>query len=94
MIEPAGLGVPVIFGPHTWNFKDAVAGLLEVDGAMRVQDGAELEREVARLLVSPDVCSRMGSAARGFVLAQQGATGRTLDLLDRVIANAHIAATR
>ena len=35
MIEPAGFGVPVLFGPHTWNFKDAVAGLLECGGAVR-----------------------------------------------------------
>jgi 3-deoxy-D-manno-octulosonic-acid transferase len=86
MIEPAGLGVPVLFGPHTWNFKDAVAGLLEVDGAIQVADEMELEREVARLLDDTELRQRMGAAARNFVTAQQGATQRTLDLLDRVLA--------
>jgi 3-deoxy-D-manno-octulosonic-acid transferase len=93
MIEPAGLGVPVVFGPHTWNFKDAVAGLLEAGGAVRVQDEAGLEREVGRLLGSPELRTNMGAAARAFVLAQQGATARTLDLLDRVLAGARDAAT-
>jgi 3-deoxy-D-manno-octulosonic-acid transferase len=85
MIDPAGLGVPVLFGPHTWNFKDAVAGLLAAGGAIEVRDEAELEREAAHLLSDADLRRRMGNAARAFVLAQQGATGRTLDMMDEVI---------
>jgi 3-deoxy-D-manno-octulosonic-acid transferase len=84
MIEPAGYGVPVLFGPHTWNFKDAVAGLLERGGAIRVHDEAEFERELIRLLASPELRMQMGHAGREFVLAQQGATQRTVDLLDEV----------
>jgi 3-deoxy-D-manno-octulosonic-acid transferase len=94
MIEPAGLGVPVVFGPHTWNFKDAVAGLLAAGAAVQVRDEAELEGEVVRLLENADVRQRMGAAGRAFVLAQQGATARTLDLLDEVINQAREAATR
>jgi len=86
MIEPAGLGVPVLFGPHTWNFKDAVAGLTAAGGATQVRDEAELEREVARLLADAELRERVGAAAREFVRAQQGATARTLDLLDQVLA--------
>ena len=33
MIEPAGYGVPCVFGPHVWNFKDAAKRLVEVGGA-------------------------------------------------------------
>jgi 3-deoxy-D-manno-octulosonic-acid transferase len=86
MIEPAGLGVPVLFGPHTWNFRDAVAGLLEVGGAIRIHDEAELECEAGRLLADSKLRSRMGDVARRFVRDQQGATVRTLDMLDSVIA--------
>ncbi|HVK11333.1 MAG TPA: 3-deoxy-D-manno-octulosonic acid transferase [Gemmataceae bacterium] len=86
MIEPAGFGAPVLFGPHTWNFKDAVAGLLDCGGALRVADSAELEREVGRLLADPTLRDRIGSAARAFVQSQQGATKRTLDVLDQVMA--------
>ena len=32
MIEPAGYGVPCVFGPHVWNFKDAARRLVEVGG--------------------------------------------------------------
>ena len=86
MIEPAGLGVPVLFGPHTWNFRDAVAGLLEVGGAIELRDEQDLLREAGRLLGDSALRERMGAAARAFVHQQQGATARTLDMLDRVIA--------
>jgi 3-deoxy-D-manno-octulosonic-acid transferase len=84
MIEPAAFGVPVMFGPHTWNFRDAVEGLLEVGGAARVQDETQLEQEAARLLSDPALRQQMGAAARAFVIAQQGATARTIDLLERM----------
>jgi 3-deoxy-D-manno-octulosonic-acid transferase len=87
MIEPAAFGVPVVFGPHTWNFRDAVAGLLEATGAICVQGEAELEQAAANLLADPELRSRMGAAARAFVMSQQGATARTLDMMDEVISS-------
>ena len=87
MIEPAAFGVPVVFGPHTWNFRDAVAGLLEAGGAFRVHDEAELERKAMQLLGDADLRHQMGAAARAFVMSQQGATARTLDMMDEVIRN-------
>lgn len=86
MIEPAAFGVPVMFGPHTWNFRDAVTGLLEAGGAIRIRDEAEMEHEATRLLTDSELRSRMGAAARAFVMSQQGATARTLDMMDDVIS--------
>jgi 3-deoxy-D-manno-octulosonic-acid transferase len=85
MIEPAGYGVPVVFGPHVWNFRDAARLLVEAGGAIMVRDAAGLERELDALLGDPDRRTEMGEIARKLVRAQQGATARTLDLLDRVI---------
>ena len=85
MIEPAGLGVPVVFGPHVWNFRDAAARLIEVGGAVKVASAADMERELSKILDDPGLRARMGEAAREMVRAQQGATQRTLDELDRVI---------
>lgn len=87
MIEPAAFGVPVMFGPHTWNFRDAVAGLLDANGAICVQNELDLERQAERLLSDADLRSRIGAAARAFVIRQQGATARTLDMMDQVIAS-------
>jgi 3-deoxy-D-manno-octulosonic-acid transferase len=85
MIEPAGYGVPCAFGPYVWNFRDAARRLVEVGGAVRVTDPAELEAALARLIADPDLRARMGRAARELVRRQQGATVRTLDVLDSVI---------
>jgi 3-deoxy-D-manno-octulosonic-acid transferase len=82
MIEPAAYGAAVLFGPNTWNFKDAVANLLARQAAVQVADAAALEAEVQGLLADPPRRARLGLAARQFVLSQQGATVRTLDLLE------------
>src|SRR5207253_2840956 len=85
MIEPAGYGVPCVFGPHVWNFKDAAKRLVEVGGAVMVNDAMELEAELATLIGDAELRERMGHAARELVRRQQGATERTLDVIDDVI---------
>ena len=84
MIEPAGYGVPCLFGPHVWNFKDAARRLVEVGGAIMVADESELERELAALIDDRERRTRMGQAARELVRQQQGATERTLEVIDAV----------
>jgi 3-deoxy-D-manno-octulosonic-acid transferase len=85
MIEPSAYGAAVLFGPHTWNFKQTVADLLEREAAIQVQDAAALEAAVLRLLDDASLRHRLGQAARAFVLSQQGATGRTLDELSKLM---------
>jgi len=85
MIEPAGYGVPCVFGPHVWNFRDAAKRLVEIGGAIMVKDAASLETELARLLADAELRERMGLAARELVQRQQGATGRTLDAIDTIL---------
>jgi 3-deoxy-D-manno-octulosonic-acid transferase len=88
MIEPAAYGAAVVFGPHVWNFKEIAARLLEHNGAIQVASEAELEEETLRLLGDEAVRASMGEAARRFVQSQQGATERTLQLLDQLITPA------
>ena len=85
MIEPAGYGVPTTFGPHVWNFRDAARSLVEVGGAVVARDAAELVGVVERWLHDEAARSTAGAAARAFVVAQRGATGRTLDALDGLL---------
>jgi 3-deoxy-D-manno-octulosonic-acid transferase len=85
MIEPAGYGVPCVFGPHVWNFKDAARRLVEVGGAIMVQNQTEMEETVTRLIADASLRRKMGAAAGDLVQRQQGATQRTLDVIDEVI---------
>jgi 3-deoxy-D-manno-octulosonic-acid transferase len=85
MIEPAAYGAAVTFGPHVWNFKDTVERLLACEGAIQINDAAELERITLELLGDPERRRKLGDAARAFVLSQQGATERTLELLGPLV---------
>jgi 3-deoxy-D-manno-octulosonic-acid transferase len=88
MIEPAGYGVAVCFGPHTWNFRDVVVQLLQQQAAVVVHDQSELTAFVRRCLESPHSAQELGQRARQLVLAQQGATRCTVDLLFPLVAPA------
>jgi 3-deoxy-D-manno-octulosonic-acid transferase len=85
MIEPAAFGAAVTFGPHVWNFAETARRLVHVGGAYQVNDAREVEEVVLRLLADAGERAAAGKAARSFVLAQQGATERTLALLDRLL---------
>jgi 3-deoxy-D-manno-octulosonic-acid transferase len=85
MIEPSAYGAAVLFGPHTWNFKQTVSDLLARQAAIQVQDRAGLQAEVLRLLGDSALRARLGHAARDFVLSQQGATERTLEELAKLM---------
>jgi 3-deoxy-D-manno-octulosonic-acid transferase len=83
MIEPAAYGAAVLFGPNTWNFRDIVALLLDANAARVVRDGSELRDAVGTLLRDERTRLEMGRRARELVLAQQGATKRTVE---RIVA--------
>jgi 3-deoxy-D-manno-octulosonic-acid transferase len=86
MIEPAAYGAAVCFGPNTWNFKDVVQLLLAADAARVVRDGRELQAFVERCLREPDFAAALGQRAQQLVLSQQGASDRTLVLLQGLAA--------
>jgi 3-deoxy-D-manno-octulosonic-acid transferase len=93
MIEPAAYGAAVLFGPNTRNFREVVERLLEGDAARVVRNGDELESQVRELLRNPAAAERLGRNAQRLVLAQQGATRRTLTLITHVLPSlsAHAA---
>ncbi|MBX7167210.1 MAG: 3-deoxy-D-manno-octulosonic acid transferase [Pirellulales bacterium] len=84
MIEPAGYGAAVCFGPNTRNFRDIVAQLLAADAARVVQDERQLAAFVRRALDDPSWATALGQRAQRFVVAQAGATRSTVDLLGQL----------
>lgn len=85
MLEPAGYGIPVLFGPNTWNFQRESDALLECGAAEVITDEATLRAAVRRLLSDPELRARRGAAARQFVASQQGATMRTLGAIGAIL---------
>jgi 3-deoxy-D-manno-octulosonic-acid transferase len=91
MIEPAAYGAAVVFGPHVWNFKETAARLVEAEAASQITDETTMEDAVRRLISDEAERDGMGLAAREFVRRQQGATERTLAVLDQLVGRGAMA---
>lgn len=85
MIEPAGYGAAVLFGPNTWNFRDVTEALLSRRAARVVRSRDELTDAVRSLLRDSEMARSMGQAAQAFVLAQRGATAKTVDAISALL---------
>lgn len=94
MIEPAGYGAAVCFGPNTRNFRDVVSMLLKRHAAVVVHNGQELTAFVRMCLEQPALAGEIGQRARQVVLAQQGATERTIGLLSKVVTASRLSRPR
>jgi 3-deoxy-D-manno-octulosonic-acid transferase len=88
MIEPAAFGAAVCFGPNTRNFRDVVTALLAEEAAVVVEDTAALTRFVRDCLEDEAYRHGLGQRAQNLVLAQQGATRRTMDWLLQLVPQA------
>ena len=89
MMEPAAFGASVLFGPHTSNFREVVEQLKGCGGALVVADEKDLTRALLADLDDPETAAARGAAARTYVLAQDGASGRTFAEIDRLVELAH-----
>ena len=85
MLEPAAFGASVIFGVHTANFREVVEQLRDCGGVREVADAAGLADALLQDLHDPESATRRGLAARSYVLAQDGASGRTFAEIDRLV---------
>ncbi|MGW7772460.1 lipid IV(A) 3-deoxy-D-manno-octulosonic acid transferase [Pseudomonas machongensis] len=84
-LEPAALALPVITGPHVFNFLEISAMLREAGALQQVDDAEGLAAAVRRLIELPQDCRRMGEACRAVMQANQGALQRLLEALGRLI---------
>jgi 3-deoxy-D-manno-octulosonic-acid transferase len=81
MIEPAALGKPVIVGPYTANFSEAMNKFRAADAVMEVVDEPTLVQTVSVLLYSPDQAAAMARRAQQVVVKEQGATLRHAEVI-------------
>ncbi|MDF7650873.1 lipid IV(A) 3-deoxy-D-manno-octulosonic acid transferase [Candidatus Pantoea formicae] len=81
-LEPAAHAIPVLMGPHIWNFKDICAKLQQAEGLITVTDVVSLEKEVANLLKDDDYRRYYGRHAVEVLHQNQGALQRLLQLLE------------
>jgi 3-deoxy-D-manno-octulosonic-acid transferase len=88
LIEAAALGKPVIMGPSTFNFSDAVRLALEAKAMVSAADSTEAIAAAATLLDDPSKLASMGENAKQFAAAHRGATAKSIAIIQAALASA------
>ncbi len=78
LIEACALGVPVVMGPHTFNFAQAAEQAIEAGAALRVADAGEAVRVALEIAGDAQRRKRMSEQALAFAGAHRGASERIL----------------
>ena len=86
MLEPAGYGAAVSFGPNTRNFRVVSEALLNAQGAVVVANVDEMEAFVRKCLLEPEYCRSLGAAAQTLTLRNAGASERTVAALETLLS--------
>lgn len=85
MLEPAGYGSAVCFGPNTQNFREIARRLIDADAAVRLATPEDLTTFVAKCVDDPPAADSLGLRARHVVMQHRGATEKTLRQLDLLL---------
>jgi 3-deoxy-D-manno-octulosonic-acid transferase len=84
-VEPALCGVPVLTGPHHFNFVETFAAFSELGCLGTVSSAEDLAAAVALLLRDPERRDQLGKAGRELLARHAGATERTLEVVADVL---------
>jgi len=83
-LEPACLGIPVVFGPHTENFREMAEILLACGNSIQVNNEAELPTVLKRWIDDPEFRQTCGQSAIAVLGQHTGAAGRTVIRLEEL----------
>lgn len=78
VLEPAAVGMPILFGPSMHNFAEISRKLLTDEGAIQIHSHRDLAEQVSRLLADATARRQLGEKARLFLDANRGALAVTL----------------
>ncbi|MBU4473506.1 MAG: 3-deoxy-D-manno-octulosonic acid transferase [Candidatus Omnitrophica bacterium] len=81
ILEPAGIGKPILFGPYMFNFRDIADLFLRAKAAMLVRNQQDLEAGIRYLLNNPARMVELSQQAKELILQNQGATNRNVNLI-------------
>ncbi len=81
LIEACAAGVPVIVGPHTFNFQQAAEDAIAAGAVMRKADPAQAVDAALAMLKDEARRQEASHAARAWFELHAGATRRTMDAL-------------
>ena len=85
LIEACAAGVPVLIGPHTYNFAEATEAAIAEGAALQLPQANAVIEQANRLLDDDVRRAQMGQAGLAFHRRHQGAAQRTLALCRRLL---------
>jgi 3-deoxy-D-manno-octulosonic-acid transferase len=88
VLEASAWGVPVVTGPHMFNFAEISDLLLAAGGMIRLQDPAQLAECLLQLLADPGRRQQMSLAGQQVVADNRGAKQRLLDIVAAQLSQA------
>lgn len=84
-LEAAYHSKAIIFGPHTYNFKDITEELLSNQASIEVKDEMELKDSIVRLLDNQDERKAIGEKAKATSYSNIGVAKRDLKFIEAII---------
>lgn len=84
-LEAAYHSKAIIFGPHTYNFKDITEELLSNQAAILVKDEMELKNSIIRLLDNQDERKAIGEKAKATSYSNIGVAKKDLEFIEAII---------
>ena len=81
MIEPVGLGLPVIYGKYTGNFRGIADVLASHGGSKIVTDENDLTETVINLWNNTEITTQMVINGQNYIRSHQGATQKNIDTI-------------
>ncbi len=85
ILEPAALGVPVMFGPYMVNFKEIANNVLKQEAAIQCASQQEISDNLLKLYKDKTFRSVLADRAEGFIVRNQGATIATQEIISGFI---------
>lgn len=85
ILEPALLGLPVIYGKHMGNFEEEARLLAESGGGIQIEHPEDLTPVLEQLLSNPEEILKRGTLATEAVQSQKGAVNRNLNLTQSLL---------
>ncbi len=81
ILEPAALGLPIVYGPHIFNFYAINELFMQYQAAQQVADSDTLQQVLHELLADEKRAGEMGERARQLIEQNSGALDKMMTLL-------------
>lgn len=87
LLEPAAFKLPVLTGPHTFNFEEATNLLQQAQALIVVEDSESLANHVIKLINDTDYRNQLGERSLQVVEHNRGALKTHLNIIERLLEN-------